>query len=99
MDTFDAVISQVAEINATDCCMYSRSSRALFASYATPYLFNYTNLALSDLYKLGPCIVSVLPIQYLKNISGSTFIGYYTTLGSSFQPDNDQIEVVKSKIK
>lgn len=79
--------------------MYSRSSRALFASYATPYLFNYTNLALSDLYELGPCIVSALPIQYLRSINASTFISYYTTLGSSLQPDNDQIEVIKSKIK
>ena len=36
--TFTSVISSVAMIPASQCCLFSRFNRALFASYAAPYL-------------------------------------------------------------
>lgn len=55
-------------------------------------------MALSDLYKLGPCIASVLPNEYLSNIDPTTFVNYFSTLGDAFQPDDSQITTAKSLI-
>jgi len=38
ISTFANVITSVASITTSQCCSYSRSGRALFASYAAPYL-------------------------------------------------------------
>lgn len=55
-------------------------------------------MGLDDLISLGPCLVSVLPINYLKNISSSVFVSYFPTLGISFQPDDSQIKIIQSLI-
>ncbi len=56
------------------------------------------SLSLTDLFSLGPCIVSTLPYNYLKNLDPSVFIKYYPTLGISFQPDLTEINIVSSLI-
>ena len=55
-------------------------------------------MALSDLYLLGPCLASTLSSIYLKNISPSTFVSYFSTLGNAFQPDSTQLPVVQTLI-
>jgi len=45
---------------------------------------------LSDLYKLGPCLASVLPDAYFSQIGASVFVSYYSTLGNAFQPTLSQ---------
>jgi len=98
LSTFTTVISNVADLSATSCCSYSRSGRALFTSFAAPFLFNYYNLDLSDLYSLGPCLASTLSATYLQALSPSTFITYFSTLGNAFQPDATQVPVVQQLI-
>jgi hypothetical protein len=56
------------------------------------------SLSLTDLFSLGPCIISTLPYNYLKNLDPSVFIKYYPTLGISFQPDLTEINIVSSLI-
>jgi len=96
LSTFAEVISKVASMSASSCCSYTRSGRVTFASYAIPYLFNYTNLDLAALYSLGPCVVSVLPVAYLSNMTYSVFASYFPTLGNAFQPDATQTPYVQS---
>jgi hypothetical protein len=55
-------------------------------------------LALSDLYLLGPCLASTLSGTYLQNISPSTFVSYFSTLGNAFQPDSTQLPIVQTLI-
>ncbi len=55
-------------------------------------------MALSDLYKLGPCIVSALPDIYVENIDPFTFVSYFSTLGNAYQPSQSQITIVQSLI-
>jgi hypothetical protein len=55
-------------------------------------------LALSDLYLLGPCLASTLSSTYLQNISPSTFVSYFSTLGNAFQPDSTQLPIVQQLI-
>lgn len=97
--SFGYAISSVASLSASQCCIFSRTGRKLFASYATSYLFAYTNLALTDLYKLGPCLASVLPDAYFSNIGASTFVSYYSSLGNAFQPEASQITIAQNYIK
>jgi len=56
-------------------------------------------LALSDLYKLGPCLASVLPDAYFAQIGASTFVSFYSTLGNAFQPTATQITMSTNYIK
>ena len=55
-------------------------------------------MALSDLYLLGPCLASTLSGTYLQNISPSTFVSYFSTLGNAFQPDSTQLPIVQKLI-
>ena len=120
LSTFATVISSVSDLSATSCCSYSRSGRALFTSFAAPYLvnqflnfryiifklnvfskilkFSYYNLALSDLYSLGPCLASTLSSTYLQSLSPSDFVSYFSTFGNAFQPDATQTPVVQQLI-
>ncbi len=55
-------------------------------------------MALSDLYALGPCLVSVLPDTYVQNINPSTFVSYFSTLGNVYQPKASQQTIAQSLI-
>ena len=92
LNTFSNLITSISTLTSSRCCSYSRVGRKLFASYAVPYKFKYTSLTLSDLYSIGPCLVSNLPYVNLQNLSPKTFIKYYSTLGRAFQPDSTEVE-------
>ena len=52
-----------------------------------------------NLYTLGTCLASALSATYLKSMSPTVFVNYYSTNGgSSFQPNEDETIVVKSHI-
>ena len=53
---------------------------------------------MSDLYSLGPCLVSVLPDIYVQNIEPSTFVTYFSTLGNVYQPSASQQAIAKSLV-
>jgi len=53
---------------------------------------------LSDLYSLGPCLVSVLPDIYVNNLDPSTFVNYFTMLGNVYQPSVSQVTIAQSLV-
>ena len=53
---------------------------------------------MSDLYSLGPCLVSVLPDIYVQNIDPSTFVTYFSTLGNVYQPRASQQTIAQSLV-
>jgi len=99
LSTFANVVSSVASLSASQCCSFSRVGLQLFASYAASYTYSYNNLALNDLYALGPCISANLPYTVLSSISVSNFISYFSTLGTAFQPDASTVTLVQSNIQ
>jgi len=88
--TFANVISSIASLSASQCCIFSLLGRTRFAAVAAAHSFGYFNLALADLYTLGPCLASVLPDTYFSQIGASVFVSYYSTLGNAFQPTVSQ---------
>lgn len=47
----------------------------------------------NDLSKLGPCLTSVLPTEYLVSMNPSVFAEHYRTLNNIFQPDASQLSI------
>jgi len=97
--TFANVISAVAKLSASQCCSFSRVGLKSFASFAVSYSYTYTNLALNDLYTLGPCISANLPYNVLANISSDVYVSYFSTLGTAFQPDASTVTLTQTNIQ
>jgi len=88
---FETVLQKVADIPASKCCSYSRAALNTFATKAAAYKFRYTKLSVADLEKLGPCLYSNLPTDYLSALDPSVFVKKYSSLGNVFQPTASQI--------
>ena len=51
------------------------------------------------MYSIGACIAGAMPTSYLKNLSPSDFVAYFSNnVGLAFQPDDDQTQVVQAFI-
>jgi len=98
LETFTELIEKVSHIPKSKCCIYSKAGLTLFAEIAIDYLFSFTSLSVADLYMLGPCLISNLPLKYLENLEPKVFVQVFVPLGNIFQPKKAQIKVVQKLI-
>ena len=52
----------------------------------------------ADLDKLGPCVYSSLPSEYLQNMDPAVFVNKFSKLGNGFQPNSNDVATVQSLI-
>lgn len=55
---------------------------------------------MSNLYSLGPCLTSALSVSFLKNMTSTVFVSYFSlSTGSAFQPNETETIAVQEIIK
>jgi len=96
--TFKSLVAEAVKMTASKCCQYTNGNRKLFATYAIPALTTNQVMTYGNLLSLGPCFTSALPVNYLKTMSPSDFLSYFTNLGMALQPDSEETANIVEKL-